>query len=80
MTVSFKKIKSSFFTALQSGDYYMFEEQDDTLELDWFNKSRTDEFVEDSTEEKLVSKKKLLEVSTSNQSPLSKNRYSCLLR
>ena len=52
--------------ALRSGDYYMFEELDDKLELDLFNKTQPDDFVEDSTENKLANKKKMSEVSTIN--------------
>lgn len=49
-------------TALRSGDYYMFEELDDKLELDLFNKTQPDDFVEDSMENKYAHKKKMSEV------------------
>lgn len=53
-------LKSS--TALRSGDYYMFEELDDKLELDLFNKTQPDDFVEDTTDAKYAHKKKMSEV------------------
>lgn len=40
----------------------MFEELDDKLELDLFNKTQPDDFVEDSTENKYANKKKMSEV------------------
>lgn len=49
-------------TALRSGDYYMFEELDDKLELDLFNKTQPDDFVEDTTDAKYAHKKKMSEV------------------
>lgn len=52
------------FSALRSGDYYMFEDLDDKLELDLFNKTAPDDFVEDLTENKYANKKKMSDVST----------------
>lgn len=42
----------------------MFEELDDKLELDLFNQTAPDDYVEDSTESKLAAKKKMSEVCT----------------
>lgn len=42
----------------------MFEDLDDKLELDLFNKTAPDDFVEDSTENKYANKKKMSDVST----------------
>lgn len=50
--------------ALRSGDYYMFEELEDNLEMDLFNKTMPDDIVEDSTENKYTNKKKMSDVST----------------
>lgn len=41
----------------------MFEELDDKLELDLFNQTAPDDYVEDSTESKYAAKKKMSEVS-----------------
>lgn len=63
VTKSVKLIHISLIAAIRSGDYYMFEELDDKLELDLFNKTQPDDFVEDSTENKYANKKKMSEVS-----------------
>lgn len=41
----------------------MFEELDDKLELDLFNKTQPEDFVEDTTDNKYANKKKMSEVS-----------------
>lgn len=40
----------------------MFEELDDKLELDLFNKTQPEDFVEDTTDNKYANKKKMSEV------------------
>lgn len=51
----------------------MFEELDDKLELDLFNQTAPDDYVEDSTESKLAAKKKMSEVRCKNWRNISLN-------